>query len=224
MSISSPQGRRPSIGRGPCGADRGRTARALLRGGRVLRDRVNGAHLAAGSVSSTRRHVDRSPSVDHRSRRDPSLHCPRGATGVAAGAEIGPHAVVVDAEIGPDALVGPFCYLRPGRRWRREPRPAPSWRSRTPVSERARSATCPYIGDADVGDGTNIGRRERDRELLHRPGPEEAARRSAATSEPASTIRSRLRSRSATTLGFAQERSSLKTSRRERWRASRRGR
>ena len=38
----------------------------------------------------------------------------RGATTVAAGAEIGPHAVAVDAAIGEGAIVGPFCYLRPG--------------------------------------------------------------------------------------------------------------
>src|SRR5438876_1859165 len=38
----------------------------------------------------------------------------RGRTRVAAGAEVGPHAVVDDAEIGVDAKVGPFCYLRPG--------------------------------------------------------------------------------------------------------------
>ena len=38
----------------------------------------------------------------------------RGATRVGAGAQVGPHAVAVDATIGRDALVGPFCYLRPG--------------------------------------------------------------------------------------------------------------
>ena len=38
----------------------------------------------------------------------------RGATSVAAGAEIGPHAVAVDTVIGERVSVGPFCYLRPG--------------------------------------------------------------------------------------------------------------
>ena len=38
----------------------------------------------------------------------------RGKSRVAAGAEVGPQVVAIDAEIGPRAMVGPFCYLRPG--------------------------------------------------------------------------------------------------------------
>ena len=60
------------------------------------------------------------------------------ATRIAAGAEVGPHAVAIDAEIGAGAIVGPFCYLRPGRSSRQVRRPARSSRSRTRTSERAR--------------------------------------------------------------------------------------
>ena len=38
----------------------------------------------------------------------------RGASRVAAGAEVGPHAVLDEAIVGERASVGPFGYLRPG--------------------------------------------------------------------------------------------------------------
>jgi bifunctional UDP-N-acetylglucosamine pyrophosphorylase/glucosamine-1-phosphate N-acetyltransferase len=37
----------------------------------------------------------------------------RGRTVVRAGAEVGPHAIVVDSEVGAGELVAPFTYLRP---------------------------------------------------------------------------------------------------------------
>ena len=81
----------------------------------------------------------------------------RGATRVGAGAEVGPHVVAVDAAIGASAIVGPFCYLRPG----------------TVLEERAKAGTfveiknsrigartkvphLSYLGDADVGEESNI--------------------------------------------------------------------
>lgn len=97
-----------------------------------------------------------------------------GATRVGVGATIGPDCTLTDvsvgddahvvrthayeAEIGPEASVGPYSYLRPG----------------TSVSERAKVGTyvetkaaaigvgakvphLSYVGDATVGEGTNIG-------------------------------------------------------------------
>ena len=37
----------------------------------------------------------------------------QGKAIVRAGAEVGPHAVVVDAEVGPEQVVPPFTHLRP---------------------------------------------------------------------------------------------------------------
>jgi bifunctional UDP-N-acetylglucosamine pyrophosphorylase/glucosamine-1-phosphate N-acetyltransferase len=37
----------------------------------------------------------------------------QGKAVVRAGAEVGPHAVVVDAEVGPGEVVPPFTHLRP---------------------------------------------------------------------------------------------------------------
>ena len=67
------------------------------------------------SRSSTRRRTWIDAEGRARGRRD--VHpftVLRGTTRVAAGAEVGPHVVAVDAAIGEGALVGPFCYLRPG--------------------------------------------------------------------------------------------------------------
>ena len=72
------------------------------------------------------------------------------------GAEVGPHAVVVDSTIGEGALVGPFCYLR------RVPssRPREGWYVRelknALIGERTKVPHLTYLGDADVGPDTNI--------------------------------------------------------------------
>src|SRR2546430_2702491 len=81
----------------------------------------------------------------------------RGKTRVAAGAEVGPHAVAVDAEIGPDANVGPFCYLRPGTKL------GPGAKvgsfveiKNSELGARAKVPHLSYIGDAEIGEDTNV--------------------------------------------------------------------
>jgi bifunctional UDP-N-acetylglucosamine pyrophosphorylase/glucosamine-1-phosphate N-acetyltransferase len=95
----------------------------------------------------------------------------RGHTRVEAGAEVGPHAVVVDSEIGAGALVGPFCYLRPGTRL------GPGSKAGTFVemknSEIGAGAKVPhlsYLGDADIGEGTNVAAGNITANLDHTPG------------------------------------------------------
>ena len=81
----------------------------------ALRDRINEAHMLAGVTI-----VDpESTWIDAEAMLEPDavVHpftVIRGASRIAARAEVGPHAVVVDSTVGEDALVGPFCYLRPG--------------------------------------------------------------------------------------------------------------
>ncbi len=82
----------------------------------------------------------------------------RGATAIGRGCSVGPHAVLVDASVADGATVGPFTYLRPG----------------TVLAEGAKAGTfveiknsrlgagakvphLSYIGDADVGERTNLG-------------------------------------------------------------------
>jgi bifunctional UDP-N-acetylglucosamine pyrophosphorylase / glucosamine-1-phosphate N-acetyltransferase len=81
----------------------------------------------------------------------------RGTTRVGEGAEVGPHVVAEDADIGPRATVGPFAYLRPGATL------APDVKVGTfvevknaRIGERTKVPHLSYIGDADVGEDSNI--------------------------------------------------------------------
>ena len=98
-------------------------------------------------------------------------------TGVALGrARSGPNGTLTDTVVGegavgrptpradaprsaPGATVGPYTYLRPGTLLgRATPRSAPSSRSRTRiVGEGSKVPHLSYVGDAEIGEGTNIG-------------------------------------------------------------------
>jgi bifunctional UDP-N-acetylglucosamine pyrophosphorylase / glucosamine-1-phosphate N-acetyltransferase len=81
----------------------------------------------------------------------------RGASRVAAGAEVGPHAVVVDAVVGAQALVGPFCYLRPGTVLGAGSKAGTFVEIKNSrIGERTKVPHLSYLGDADVGEDTNI--------------------------------------------------------------------
>jgi bifunctional UDP-N-acetylglucosamine pyrophosphorylase / glucosamine-1-phosphate N-acetyltransferase len=82
----------------------------------------------------------------------------RGKSRVAAGAEVGPHVVGIDAEIGPGATVGPFCYLRPGTVLEAGAKAGTFVEIKNShIGEGAKVPHLSYIGDAEVGAGTNIG-------------------------------------------------------------------
>ena len=82
----------------------------------------------------------------------------RGRTRVAAGAVVGPHAVVVDAVIGAEATVGPFCYLRPGTVLEARAKAGTFVEIKNShIGEGAKVPHLSYIGDAEIGEGTNIG-------------------------------------------------------------------
>ncbi len=125
----------------------------------ILRDRINVAHMLAGVtiVDPASTWIDPTVTLAPDATIEPFTLL-RGATHVGAGARVGPHAVVVDATIGPGASVGPFCYLRPGAAL------ADAAKAGTFVeiknSQLAAGAKVPhlsYIGDASIGEGTNIG-------------------------------------------------------------------
>jgi bifunctional UDP-N-acetylglucosamine pyrophosphorylase/glucosamine-1-phosphate N-acetyltransferase len=81
----------------------------------------------------------------------------QGATKVAKGAEVGPHAVVVDSEVGPGALVGPFCYLRPGTVLEAGAKAGAFVEIKNSrIGERTKVPHQSYIGDAEIGADTNI--------------------------------------------------------------------
>ncbi|HUH15510.1 MAG TPA: bifunctional UDP-N-acetylglucosamine diphosphorylase/glucosamine-1-phosphate N-acetyltransferase GlmU [Gaiellaceae bacterium] len=138
----------------------------------ALRDRINRAHMLAGVAIADPATTWIEPGVEL--EPDATVHpftVLRGATTVAAGAEIGPHVVAIDAEIGPDAVVGPFCYLRPGTVL------GPGSKAGTfvelkqaTIGEGTKVPHLSYIGDAEIGAGTNIGAGTITANFPHRAG------------------------------------------------------
>jgi len=98
----------------------------------------------------------------------------RGATRIGSGCEVGPHSTLTDAtlgdrirvphsyllecEVGDEATIGPFAYLRPGTVVHEKAKVGTFVEVKN--SEIGRGAKVPhlsYIGDADVGDESNLG-------------------------------------------------------------------
>jgi bifunctional UDP-N-acetylglucosamine pyrophosphorylase/glucosamine-1-phosphate N-acetyltransferase len=123
-----------------------------------LRARVNREHMLAGVTIVDPQTTWIDPDVEL--EPDSTIHpftVLRGRTRVAAGAEVGPHVVADDAEIGPDAKVGPFCYLRPGTRLGAGAKAGTFVEIKnSEIGARTKVPHLSYIGDADVGEDTNI--------------------------------------------------------------------
>jgi bifunctional UDP-N-acetylglucosamine pyrophosphorylase/glucosamine-1-phosphate N-acetyltransferase len=125
----------------------------------ALRDRINTDHMLAGVtiVDPQTTWIDGDATLEP----DAVIHpftVIRGASRIAAGAEVGPHAVVIDAQVGAGALVGPFCYLRPGTVLEAGAKAGTFVEIKNShIGARAKVPHLSYIGDADVGEDTNIG-------------------------------------------------------------------
>jgi len=144
----------------------------LAAAGAALRERINRAHMLAGVTITDSASTWIEPGVELEA--DVVVH-PftelRGATRVAAGAEIGPHAVVIDAEIGAEALVGPFCYLRPGTVLGPRAKAGTFVElKKSRIGEGTKVPHLSYIGDAEIGEGSNIGAGTITANFPHRPG------------------------------------------------------
>ncbi len=98
----------------------------------------------------------------------------KGATRVREGARIGPEVTLTDcvvgerarvvrthgdeAEIGPEAVVGPFTYLRPGASLGARAKVGAHVEIKaSTVGEGAKVPHLSYVGDAEIGEGANIG-------------------------------------------------------------------
>jgi bifunctional UDP-N-acetylglucosamine pyrophosphorylase/glucosamine-1-phosphate N-acetyltransferase len=138
----------------------------------TLRDRINHAHMLAGVSILDPASAWIDPTVEL--EPDTTIHpftVLRGATQVATGAEIGPHVVAIDAEIGAGATVGPFCYLRPGTILGRGSKAGTFVElKKASIGEGTKVPHLSYIGDADIGEGTNIGAGTITANFPHRPG------------------------------------------------------
>jgi bifunctional UDP-N-acetylglucosamine pyrophosphorylase/glucosamine-1-phosphate N-acetyltransferase len=143
----------------PIEAEGVNTRAELAAAAAALRDRINEAHMLAGVTI-----VDPATTwieADVEIEPDATIHpftILSGKTRVAASAVVGPHAVAVDATIGPDTTVGPFCYLRPGTELEPGAKAGTFVEIKNArIGARAKVPHLSYIGDADVGEETNIG-------------------------------------------------------------------
>jgi bifunctional UDP-N-acetylglucosamine pyrophosphorylase / glucosamine-1-phosphate N-acetyltransferase len=138
----------------------------------ALRDRINHAHMLAGVaiLDPASTWIDPAVTIE----ADAVVHpftVLRGATSVAEGAEIGPHVVAIDTEIGACATVGPFCYLRPGTvLGPRAKAGAFVEIKKSTVGQDTKVPHLSYIGDAEIGEGSNIGAGSITANFPHRPG------------------------------------------------------
>jgi bifunctional UDP-N-acetylglucosamine pyrophosphorylase / glucosamine-1-phosphate N-acetyltransferase len=138
----------------------------------ALRDRVNARHMLAGVtiVDPATTWIEADVELEPDAVVHPFTQL-RGHTRVAAGAEIGPHAVLVDAAVGAGVPVGPFCYLRPGTVLEAGAKAGTFVEIKNShIGARTKVPHLSYIGDADVGEGTNVGAGGITVNYPHQPG------------------------------------------------------
>jgi bifunctional UDP-N-acetylglucosamine pyrophosphorylase/glucosamine-1-phosphate N-acetyltransferase len=136
---------------------------------------INEGHMLAGVtiVDPEATWIDADAELAHDVRIEPGTSL-RGTTTVAEGATIGPHATLVDSrigaaasviqshliesEVGDGCSVGPFAYLRPGTKLAAGAKAGTFVEIKnSEVGEGARVPHLSYVGDADVGEGANLG-------------------------------------------------------------------
>jgi bifunctional UDP-N-acetylglucosamine pyrophosphorylase/glucosamine-1-phosphate N-acetyltransferase len=141
----------------------------------LARRRLLDAHMRAGVTmvdpGSTWVDVDVEIAPDARIEPGSSL---RGATRVGAGTTVGPLSTLIDSELGAgvsvphsylvecavadNANVGPFAYLRPGARLERGAKAGTFVEIKNSrIGEGAKVPHLAYVGDAEVGAGSNLG-------------------------------------------------------------------
>ncbi len=125
----------------------------------IIRDRIVRAHLLAGAgiVDPATTYID----ADVQLAPDCVVHpftILRGTTRLASGAEAGPHSVLIDAVLHERAQAGPFAHLRPGTVLHEDARVGAFTETKaTEVGARSKIPHLSYIGDADIGEDSNIG-------------------------------------------------------------------
>jgi bifunctional UDP-N-acetylglucosamine pyrophosphorylase / glucosamine-1-phosphate N-acetyltransferase len=148
------------------------TRAELAAAGAALRDRINEAHMLAGVtiVDSASAWIE--PDVEL--EPDVTIHpfvVLRGRTRVGAGAELLPNTVAVDAEVGAGATVGPFCYLRPGTVLEADSKAGTFVEIKNSrIGPRTKVPHLSYIGDAEIGEDTNVGAGAITANFPHRAG------------------------------------------------------
>ncbi len=141
----------------------------------LLRDRINDGLMRSGVtiVDPTTTWVDSTVVISQDVTLLPGTTI-AGSTTVASGATIGPRTTLIDctvaagadvkesyaisASIGANASVGPFTYLRPGTELAADTRAGAFVEMKNAkVGEGSKVPHLSYVGDATIGEGTNIG-------------------------------------------------------------------
>jgi bifunctional UDP-N-acetylglucosamine pyrophosphorylase/glucosamine-1-phosphate N-acetyltransferase len=141
----------------------------------LARRRIQEAHMRAGVTlldpSSTS--IDAGVEIGQDTVIGPATSL-LGSTRIGANARIGPLTTVIDsaigdganvvhsyldsAEVGGEVSVGPFAYLRPGAMLRRGSKAGTFVEIKnSDIGEGAKVPHLSYIGDTDVGEGSNLG-------------------------------------------------------------------
>jgi bifunctional UDP-N-acetylglucosamine pyrophosphorylase/glucosamine-1-phosphate N-acetyltransferase len=167
------EGERVSAHRAAAGEAEGVNTRVeLATAAAELRDRINERHMLNGITIVDPQGTWIDPTVEL--EPDSTIHpftVLRGRTTVGAGAEVGPHVVAVDTTIGPRVAVGPFCYLRPGTVLEADAKAGTFVEIKNSrVGQRTKVPHMSYIGDADIGPGSNIGAGNITANYPHEPG------------------------------------------------------
>jgi bifunctional UDP-N-acetylglucosamine pyrophosphorylase/glucosamine-1-phosphate N-acetyltransferase len=144
----------------------------LAHAGAVLRDRINEAHMLAGVTIVDPKTTWIEPTVEIEA--DVTVQpftVLRGRTKIATGAEIGANTVAIDAHIGRSATIGPFCYLRPGTVLGESSKAGTFVEIKNSrIGDRTKVPHLSYIGDAEIGDDTNVGAGAITANFPHKPG------------------------------------------------------
>jgi len=144
----------------------------LAQAAAVLRDRINERHMLDGVtiVDPATTWIEPTVTLAEDVTINPFTVL-RGRTVVQRGAVIHPHTVAVDAEVGERAVVGPFCYLRPGTSLGESSKAGTYVEIKNSrIGDRTKVPHLSYIGDAEIGEDTNIGAGAITANLGHRAG------------------------------------------------------
>jgi bifunctional UDP-N-acetylglucosamine pyrophosphorylase/glucosamine-1-phosphate N-acetyltransferase len=142
---------------------------------RLAQERIHRAHALAGVtiVDPASTLIDIGVEIGGDTIVEPGTYL-RGATRIGARCEVGPLTTLIDtvagddtrivhsylhgAELGSGVSVGPFAYLRPQARLRDKAKAGTFVEIKnSEIGEGTKVPHLSYIGDADIGAGTNIG-------------------------------------------------------------------
>ncbi len=137
----------------------------------VLRDRINEAHMLAGVtiVDPATTWIEAGVELAGDVVVQPFTVL-SGATRVETGARVGPHAVIDGAVVGAGATIGPFCYVRPGTVLEPGAKAGTFVEIKNSrIGARSKVPHLSYVGDADIGEDTNIAAANVTANFSHKP-------------------------------------------------------